>query len=75
LASFVTLVYSGAGFNFTRLKPKYVLNANIAHCFDRIPHDTLIQKLHTIRPVECLVRDRLKAKSADRSSRAFHSAT
>lgn len=28
-------------------KPKYVLDADIAACFDRIDHDALLQKLHT----------------------------
>ena len=52
-------------FNFIRLKPKYVLDADIAGCFDRISHDALLQKLHTIRPIEQLVRRWLKAGILD----------
>ena len=29
-------------------KPKYVLDADIAPCFDRIDHQALLKKLHTI---------------------------
>lgn len=37
----------GAIFIAIRLKPKYVLDADIAKCFDRINHDALLNKLNT----------------------------
>ena len=48
-------------FNFIRLKPKYVLDADITKCFDRISHDAILDTLHTIQPIERLVRGWLKA--------------
>ena len=48
-------------FNHIRLKPKYVLDADIAKCFDRISHSALLKKLKTIQPVTRLIRDWLKA--------------
>jgi len=48
-------------FNFIRLQPKYVLDADIEKCFDRISHDGLLAKLHAPRPVMRLIRDWLKA--------------
>jgi RNA-directed DNA polymerase len=52
-------------FNFIRLKPKYVLDADIEKCFDRINHDVLLKKLNTIEPITRLVRDWLKAGIMD----------
>ncbi|HEC33641.1 MAG TPA: group II intron reverse transcriptase/maturase [Chloroflexi bacterium] len=60
-----------AVFNFIRLKPKYVLDADITRCFDCISHDALLQKLHTIRPIERLVRGRLKAGILDHDRYIF----
>ncbi|MDV2997022.1 MAG: Group II intron-encoded protein LtrA [Chroococcidiopsis sp. SAG 2025] len=40
-----------------QLKPKYVLDADIAKCFDRINHETLLQKLN----VKGRVRQQIKA--------------
>jgi RNA-directed DNA polymerase len=37
----------GAIFNAVSRKPKYVLDADIAKCFDRISHKALLAKLHT----------------------------
>jgi RNA-directed DNA polymerase len=37
----------GAIFNAIRSKAKYVLDADIAKCFDRINHETLLTKLNT----------------------------
>jgi RNA-directed DNA polymerase len=34
-------------FNTIRFKPKYVLDADISKCFDRIDHTALLDKLHT----------------------------
>jgi RNA-directed DNA polymerase len=48
-------------FNFIRLKPKYALDADITKCFDRISHSAILDKLHTIQPIERLVRGWLKA--------------
>lgn len=48
-------------FNYIRLKPKYVLDADIEKCFDRINHDALLTKLHAIPPIQRLVRQWLKA--------------
>jgi RNA-directed DNA polymerase len=48
-------------FNFIRLQPKYVLDADIEKCFDRISHDGLLAKLHAPQPVMRLIRAWLKA--------------
>jgi group II intron reverse transcriptase/maturase len=58
-------------FNFIRLKPKYVLDADITKCFDRISHDAILDKLHTIRPIERLVRSWLKAGIVDHGETIF----
>jgi len=48
-------------FNYIRLKPKYVLDADIEKCFDRINHDALLKKLQATRPLTQLIRGWLKA--------------
>ncbi len=48
-------------FNFIRLKPKYVLDADIEKCFDRISHAALLAKLSTIPVLARLIRGWLKA--------------
>jgi RNA-directed DNA polymerase len=53
-------------YNFIRLKPKYVLDADIAKCFDRINHAALLAKLNTIPPIARLVRGWLKAGIVDK---------
>lgn len=58
-------------FNFIRLKPKYALDADITKCFDRISHDAILDKLHTIQPIERLVRDWLKAGILDHGEMIF----
>jgi RNA-directed DNA polymerase len=58
-------------FNYIRLKPKYVLDADIEKCFDRIDQEALLTKLHTLRPVERLVRGWLKAGILDRGEYLF----
>ncbi len=40
----------GAIFNSIRLRPKWVLDADIAKCFDKIDHQALIKKLNTTSP-------------------------
>lgn len=48
-------------YNFIRLKPKFVLDADIEKCFDRIDHDALLAKLSTIPVTNSLIRGWLKA--------------
>ena len=48
-------------FNHIRLKPKYVLEADIEKCFDRINHDALLAKLSSIPTINRQVRGWLKA--------------
>jgi len=47
-------------------KPKYVLDADIAKCFDRINHEVLLQKLNTLPTVARQVRAWLKSGMLDR---------
>ncbi|MFZ6030414.1 MAG: reverse transcriptase/maturase family protein [Chloroflexota bacterium] len=48
-------------FNFIRLKPKFVLDADIEKCFDRIDHKTLVARLNSIPTINRLVHGWLKA--------------
>src|SRR3990170_2784898 len=48
-------------FNHIRLQPKYVYDADIEKCFDRISHEGLLAKLHASQPVMRFIRDGLKA--------------
>jgi len=48
-------------FNHIRLKPKYVLEADIEKCFDRINHQALLAKLNSIPIINQQVRGWLKA--------------
>ena len=48
-------------FNFIRLQSKYVLDADIEKCFDRISHDSLLAKLHAPQPIMRLICAWLKA--------------
>lgn len=50
-----------AVFNFIRLKPKYVLDADIEKCFDRIDHTALLAKLSALPVITRLVQGWLKA--------------
>ncbi len=52
-------------FNAIRFKPKYVLDADIAKCFDRIDHRALLQKLNTFPTLRRQVRAWLKAGVMD----------
>jgi len=52
-------------FNHIRLKPKYVLDADIEKCFDNIAREPLENKLNTIGPIARLVRDWLRAGILD----------
>jgi RNA-directed DNA polymerase len=44
-----------------RAKPKYVLDADIAKCFDRIDHDALLNKLNTFPTIRRQIRAWLQA--------------
>jgi RNA-directed DNA polymerase len=60
-----------AVFNFIRLKPKFVLKADIEKCFDKIDHQALLAKLFTIQPIAKLVRGWLKAGIVDQGQTLF----
>ena len=53
-------------FNAIRYKPKWVLDADISKCFDRINHDVLLQKLNTIPTIARQIRAWLKSGVLDR---------
>ncbi len=52
-------------FNHIRFKPKYVLDADIEKCFDRIDHQALLDKLRISPPIRRLLRDWLEAGILD----------
>jgi len=52
-------------FSAIRLKPKYVLDADIAKCFDRINQEALLRKLNTFPTIRRQVRAWLKAGVMD----------
>ena len=52
-------------FKAIKQKPKYVLDADIAKCFDRINHETLLNKLNTFPTIRRQVRAWLKAGVMD----------
>lgn len=58
-------------FNHTRLKPKYVLDADIEKCFDRISHSALLNKLATIHPIANLIKGWLEAGIMEGSQLLF----
>jgi RNA-directed DNA polymerase len=60
-----------AVFNFIRLKPKYVFDADITKCFDNISHDVILDRLHAIRPVARLARGWLKTGILDHGEYIF----
>jgi RNA-directed DNA polymerase len=55
----------GAIFNSIRYKAKYVLDADIAKCFDRINQEKLLEKLNTFPTLRQQVRSWLKAGVMD----------
>jgi RNA-directed DNA polymerase len=55
----------GAIFNAIRYKPKYVLDADIAKCFDRIDHEALLKKLNTFPLLRRQIRAWLRAGVMD----------
>jgi RNA-directed DNA polymerase len=55
----------GAIFIAINNQPKYVLDADIAKCFDRIDHEALLQKLATFPRLARLIKQWLKAGILD----------
>ncbi|OCQ95941.1 group II intron reverse transcriptase/maturase, partial [Oscillatoriales cyanobacterium USR001] len=55
----------GAIFDSVKLKAKYVLDADIAKCFDRIDHKALLSKIHTYPTMSRQIRAWLKAGYMD----------
>ena len=51
----------GAIFHSISGKPKYVLDADICKCFDRINHDELLRKINTFPSLRRLLKQWLKA--------------
>jgi RNA-directed DNA polymerase len=58
-------------FSAIRLKPKYVLDADIAKCFDCIDHEALLNKLNTFPTIRRQIRAWLKAGVMD-GKQLFH---
>jgi len=58
-------------FKGIRCKPKYVFDADIEKCFDRINHEALLRKLSTIEPLERLIRGWLRAGISDKGAMIF----
>ncbi len=52
-------------FNDIRFRPKYVLDADIAQCFDHIDHQALLDKLHTFPRMRRAISGWLKAGVMD----------
>jgi len=52
-------------FNAIRYEPKYVLDADIAKCFDRIDHDKLLTKLETYPQLRREIKSWLKSGYMD----------
>lgn len=52
-------------FNAIRYKSKYVLDADISKCFDRINHDKLLEKVNTFPKIRRQIRAWLKAGILD----------
>lgn len=48
-------------FNAIRYQPKFVLDADIAGCFDNISHTALLQKLHSYPAIQRTIKAWLKA--------------
>ena len=55
----------GAIFNYVRLRPKYVLDADISKCFDRINHQKLLTKINTFPKLRKQIKAWLKAEIVD----------
>lgn len=57
----------GSIFNAIRFQPKYVLDADIAKCFDKIDHDKLLAKLQTYPELKRQIKAWLKSGVIDKS--------
>jgi RNA-directed DNA polymerase len=57
-------------FNSTQ-KAKYVLDADISKCFDRINHKALLKKVNTYPTLNRLIRNWLKAGYVDQENKLF----
>jgi RNA-directed DNA polymerase len=55
-------------FTTIRSKHKYVLDADIAGCFDNIDHDQLLQKLQTTPAIRAMIKQWLKAGALDENA-------
>ncbi len=55
----------GAIFNQIRYAPKYVLDADISKCFDRINHQKLLAKVNTYPKLRRQIKAWLKAEIVD----------
>ncbi len=55
----------GAIFDSIRIQPKYVLDADIAKCFDRIDHQALLNKLATFPTMRRVIKGWLEAGVVD----------
>lgn len=54
-------------FNSIRQKPKWVLDADISKCFDKINHTSLLKKINTYPSMRRLIRSWLEAGVMDRN--------
>ncbi len=52
-------------FNQIRYKPKYVLDADISKCFDKIDHTRLLEKINTYPTLKKVIKQWLKAGVID----------
>jgi RNA-directed DNA polymerase len=61
----------GAIFNSIRYKAKYVLDADISKCFDRINHQALLKKVNTYPTLSRKLKQWLKAGYIDQGDNLF----
>ena len=61
----------GAIFNSIRYKAKYVLDADIKKCFDRINHQALLEKVNTYPTLNRILKQWLKAGYIDQGDNFF----
>src|SRR4028119_692153 len=59
----------GAIFNSVSKKAKYVLDADISQCFDRIDHNALLKKLNTFPSLQDRIKSWLKSGVMDKGLR------
>ena len=57
-----------AVFNILKAKAKWVLDADIAKCFERIDHTALLEKLNNSSPIRKKIREWLKAGVMERNT-------